>query len=276
MPMGQYSNFADCVAKNKSKDDPNAYCGYIKHQIEDKGKKKEECLMEEGHEAYHLEEEIKKGEEEMGATEAIGLTKDSIEPGSREVGGTGNPLAAPVFPGKEVDVIGWEEEVRKVEEELTKLEEEEIGRSARVPKGVRHIRERMGDDEWTPIPDASDKAEAKAFLNTLDATIHDLETLVATAEGKQPSGYGSPTTAVSPTDVFFKVNVKDQALADIVVKQAGNGLEVQTDWFDSVLDELADIRASAQKFMIESGFNSKDTVKEYNKAWKENNKTRKD
>lgn len=36
MPFADYSNFAACVAANKSKDDPDAYCGAIKHQVEDK------------------------------------------------------------------------------------------------------------------------------------------------------------------------------------------------------------------------------------------------
>jgi hypothetical protein len=33
-PFGGYTNFADCVAKNKDKDDPEAYCATIKRQIE--------------------------------------------------------------------------------------------------------------------------------------------------------------------------------------------------------------------------------------------------
>ncbi len=39
MPLGKYKDFADCVAKNRNKKDPNAYCGQIYHQIE--GKKRE-------------------------------------------------------------------------------------------------------------------------------------------------------------------------------------------------------------------------------------------
>jgi hypothetical protein len=34
MPMGSYQDFDDCVAKNKDKDDPQAYCGAIKHKVE--------------------------------------------------------------------------------------------------------------------------------------------------------------------------------------------------------------------------------------------------
>ena len=35
-PFADYKDFADCVAKNADKDDPEAYCGKIKHQVEDK------------------------------------------------------------------------------------------------------------------------------------------------------------------------------------------------------------------------------------------------
>lgn len=35
MPFAGYKDFADCVAKNQDKDDPEAYCGSIKHQVED-------------------------------------------------------------------------------------------------------------------------------------------------------------------------------------------------------------------------------------------------
>jgi len=34
-PFADYSDFADCVSKNKDKGDPDAYCGYIKHKVED-------------------------------------------------------------------------------------------------------------------------------------------------------------------------------------------------------------------------------------------------
>ena len=34
MPFAGYKDFADCVAKNSDKSDPDAYCGYIKHQTE--------------------------------------------------------------------------------------------------------------------------------------------------------------------------------------------------------------------------------------------------
>jgi len=41
MPFGEYENFDDCVSKNSDKDDPSAYCGYIKNQVEEALKRKE-------------------------------------------------------------------------------------------------------------------------------------------------------------------------------------------------------------------------------------------
>lgn len=38
-PFGGYTDFADCVAKNQDKGNPDAYCGYIKHKVEDPKKK---------------------------------------------------------------------------------------------------------------------------------------------------------------------------------------------------------------------------------------------
>lgn len=35
-PFGEYKNFADCVAKNQDKDDPEAYCGSIQAKVEGK------------------------------------------------------------------------------------------------------------------------------------------------------------------------------------------------------------------------------------------------
>lgn len=34
-PFGGYTNFEDCVAKNQDKENPEAYCGQIKHQVEE-------------------------------------------------------------------------------------------------------------------------------------------------------------------------------------------------------------------------------------------------
>ncbi len=35
MPFGPYEDFADCVAKNSDKDDPEAYCGYLQELLKD-------------------------------------------------------------------------------------------------------------------------------------------------------------------------------------------------------------------------------------------------
>lgn len=39
MPFAGYTNFKTCVAQNRDKKDPEAYCASIMHQVEDKGVK---------------------------------------------------------------------------------------------------------------------------------------------------------------------------------------------------------------------------------------------
>ncbi len=41
MPFGEYENFDECVSKNSDKDDPKAYCGYIKNKVEEALKQRE-------------------------------------------------------------------------------------------------------------------------------------------------------------------------------------------------------------------------------------------
>jgi len=41
MPFGEYKDFDECVSKNSDKDNPQAYCGYIKNQVEEALKRKE-------------------------------------------------------------------------------------------------------------------------------------------------------------------------------------------------------------------------------------------
>ena len=55
-PFAGYKDFADCVAKNKDKSNPDAYCGYIKHKVEDP---KKETILQEAKEEK-VEEEPKK------------------------------------------------------------------------------------------------------------------------------------------------------------------------------------------------------------------------
>jgi len=40
MPFAGYKDFADCLRKNQDKKNPEAYCGFIKHRVEDNPKKK--------------------------------------------------------------------------------------------------------------------------------------------------------------------------------------------------------------------------------------------
>ena len=44
-PFAGYEDFASCVRANSDKDSPDAYCGYIKHKVEDKGKSKESARI---------------------------------------------------------------------------------------------------------------------------------------------------------------------------------------------------------------------------------------
>lgn len=242
--MGEYANFADCVSKNKSKDDPNAYCGYIKHQIEG-GKKKEECLEEPEHESFHLEEDIKKMEEEKTFKSANSVMNLALH--------------------KED-----EEEVKRLEEEIVKLEEDkcsmcggsgidEYGRkcsychsSGRVPpyggsSGARAEEEVL--------------KEASAFVETLKAIVDDV-TLLAKDEG-WPSNSGV-SEKVAPGEGTYKLEVSGENVP-VAVKQAkGGGTVVQVNWFNAVMAEVKDIVKDANDFFEEAGWNSKEVVKEYN------------
>ena len=46
MPFGPYKDFDDCVSKNRDKNNPQAYCGFIKHQVEDKKEAYDKAEME--------------------------------------------------------------------------------------------------------------------------------------------------------------------------------------------------------------------------------------
>jgi len=55
MPFADYKDFDDCLSKNKDKDDPGAYCGYIKNKVE--GSKKEQIILKPYKSIYKEEEE---------------------------------------------------------------------------------------------------------------------------------------------------------------------------------------------------------------------------
>jgi hypothetical protein len=259
MPMGEYKDFADCVGKNKGKDDPNAYCGYIKNQIEGSGKKKDEALYEEEHEAYHLEETIR-GEEGMyedkTADDLALLKRLSTQPSL-------SPFEEGLVQGLEKKYYG----------------DVSGGDPAQEQKGEEAHQSRYGLEKCPhglPVSDCATCGvgapeseitlqEASAFMTTLEATVDTVMTLKAAKD----NGYNFPTTKVSPTDSFYKFNVQKQELADVVVKQS-KGFETEVGWFNATLEEMKDIVKSADKFFTDAGWNSKETVKEYNahkKKW---------
>ncbi|MFA5406915.1 MAG: hypothetical protein WC307_06185 [Candidatus Nanoarchaeia archaeon] len=41
MPFSNYESFQDCVNKNRDKENPEAYCGYIEHLIKQRRTEKE-------------------------------------------------------------------------------------------------------------------------------------------------------------------------------------------------------------------------------------------
>jgi hypothetical protein len=51
MPMGKYKNWDDCISKNKDKNNPEAYCGYIKNKVEGSVKEGLEDACWDGYEA---------------------------------------------------------------------------------------------------------------------------------------------------------------------------------------------------------------------------------
>jgi len=197
MPFGEFKDFADCVSKNKSKDDPSAYCGYIKNQIEG-GKKKEEVMDFPEHELFHLEE---------------------------------------------------------------------ADRQTRLPKGVQHTIKRMGGPEaWTPESEIESEniKEASAFLKTLKATVDEV-TLLA-----KDTGYMGISEKVSPTPPVYSFPVSGD-LVDTVVHEV-KGFDVQTNFYNQTMSELKDIVKDADKFFVDAGWNSKETIKEYEKHMKNNGK----
>ena len=60
MPFGEYSSFADCVKKNQSKKDPEAYCAVIKKKIEGKEEMMSDCVKEMMDKGHTKEEAAKK------------------------------------------------------------------------------------------------------------------------------------------------------------------------------------------------------------------------
>ena len=89
MPFGEYTDFDDCLAKNSDKEDPKAYCGYIKNQVEEALKHKE------------VKEAISKAvEQDPNANEPEGLTTpDAGDQNEEQV----QDLTSPQGSSKEAD-----------------------------------------------------------------------------------------------------------------------------------------------------------------------------
>ena len=287
MPMGEYKNFADCEAKNKSKDDPGAYCGYIKNQIEGSGKKKEEALSNRyEHEAFHLEEDVKGLGLEGGETN-YQLGNEPKHPASEITeandsapkGGAYGEEDCPVCHGS-----GKQESITDIGQGYAPVcstcgsprvfknvcqdcgATQGKGEEARPDTREKHLAKRfkvrnVEDLYGAPESEIMDKAEAR-FIADLTATVK-LVTLMA-----KDTGYHDVSEKTSPTKPKMIQEVKQQ-MADVVIKQA-KGFGVEVNWFNTVLDELQDITKSANKFFTEAGWNNKDTVKEYQKHMKEN------
>ncbi len=245
IPFGEFKDFQDCVRKNKSKDDPNAYCGYIKHQIEG-GKKKEEVMDFPEHELFHLEEA-----ERSLNTGPSSLTSDLVC----------------AFCGAPALVPESNEPCHKCGKGPKYTDapylKEEAERQTRLPKGVQHTIKRMGGPEaWTP--ESEIEKAAGEFLNTLKATVDEV-TLMA-----KDTGYMGVSDKVAPTPPTYSFPVSGD-LVDTVVHNV-KGFDVQTNFFNQTMSELKDIVKDANKFFVDAGWNSKETIKEYEKHMKKNGK----
>ena len=290
MPMGEYKDFADCVSKNKSKDDPSAYCGYIKHQIEG-GKKKEEALSDcpECHEAFHLEEEIKREEGYPEDKVDIQWSSSSVAPPPEDTTLTPDQIAYldSLGKGEEAGKKGWTSSKTGGEKDVCPHGYGDFGSYCPIcdKEFVERLDKSMTEEahktryglEMCPhglpstdcprcsvggLPEPEILGEASAFVDTLKATIDEV-TLMA-----KDTGYHDVSEKVSPTKPTYMYEVNKE-MADVVVKQA-KGFGTQVNWFNTVIDELDDIRKSAEKFFTDAGWNSKDTIKQYKEHMKKN------
>lgn len=286
--MGEYSSFADCTSKNKDKNDPNAYCGYIKHQIEG-GKKKEEAMgYEAEHEAYHLEEEVKKLEEECSAKEVMNLALKSVK--DEDKFGSASKVMNLALHKEDEEVKHLEEEITKMEEEVKVYDKEgkefdwEGGKLTPSKEPAKKKEIQPEKPQWCSVhkkpylehtPDETkidtsqthwgEEAMLKdigAFVNTLKATVDDI-TLLAKDQGwDSNSGVSEKVSPSKPTKVGD--DVSGELVGVAVKKFSGDALKVQVNWFNTAMAELKDIVADANQFFEDAGWNSAEVVKEYN------------
>lgn len=57
MPFAGYKDFNACVIANQDKDDPEAYCGAIKHKVEEKVNKQVIWISAIGQTIFRIEKE---------------------------------------------------------------------------------------------------------------------------------------------------------------------------------------------------------------------------
>lgn len=108
--MGEYSDFEDCVAKNQDKENPEAYCGAIKNQIEGKG----ELKMPDGL------EEVKKSEPVAQPPAAAASTAPPA-PAASTTPPAQEPAPAPAPAAAPVPTIDYKAEVEKRDATIAEL-----------------------------------------------------------------------------------------------------------------------------------------------------------
>jgi hypothetical protein len=293
IPFAGYKDFESCVRQNQQADDPEAYCGYIKHQVEG-GKKKEEALSEcpGCHEAYHLEEGIRKLEEEVRVYDKEGKPYDWEK-------GKLTPAKEPESgKGEEGEAKRLEEEIKRLEEEcsarevmnlalkgeddgaeIRRLEEEIAKLEAEPPSAgqLGRVRELATKDKPTPHDVGEHSAlqkkfypglgtegpsalltEASAFVESLKATLDEV-TLMAKDQGwASTSGVSDKVAPGSPT-YKFPVDGKN---VEVAVDQT-KGFQVAVGWFNTVMEKLKEIVGDTDKFLVEAGWNSQEVVDQY-------------
>jgi hypothetical protein len=238
MPFAGYKDFEDCKNKNKDKDTPDAYCGYIKNQVEG-GAKKEEALDNPEHEAFHLEEGIKRMEEEEKFKSANSVMNLALKSEDEKI---------------------LEEEIAKLEEELKPKSATSVMNLALkhdYPEDKVNIQYHQKAKE--PDEDKEVLKEASVFVETLKATVDEV-TLMAKDQGWDSTS--GVSDKVAPTEPTYKLPVSGEDV-NVALKEFG-GMPVKVNWFNTTLAELKDIVKDANSFFEEAGWNSKEVVKEYN------------
>jgi hypothetical protein len=118
-PFGGYENFDACVAANKDKNDPKAYCGYLKHEIE-----KADLIYkkEDGKKEVELTEDGKKVFDEAKRYSTFNMYKSHKTPLREEFEALLEGKVAPSREPEEGKPIGKKQFKRNVLEENKSLD----------------------------------------------------------------------------------------------------------------------------------------------------------